>query len=151
LRITWNTDVNAPCCPGEIVAEDGRTYMPQPDFEYPAVAQSFGWSRCLRTGGAGVAGDSGVEIETEVSMNDMNEGRVFISADQAIAMLPDGDEIHTFRSAGSCLIGADWPRAKLIAELRASKPELAGEQATAMKHGLCLFQGGSPLFIRTKD
>ena len=60
--ITWNTDVNAPCCPGEIVGppleqerdDRGRfrpverqTILIQTDWEYPAVANSFGWS--LRT------------------------------------------------------------------------------------------------------
>jgi hypothetical protein len=55
-RIRWSTNVNAPCCPGEIVRvgrperdeETGRfipaeTYLPQPDFEYPSVARDFGW------------------------------------------------------------------------------------------------------------
>ena len=60
--ITWNTNVNAPCCPGEIVGppleqerdDRGRfrpverqTILIQTDWEYPAVANSFGWS--LRT------------------------------------------------------------------------------------------------------
>ena len=42
--ITWNTDVSAPCCPGEILAEDGRSILVQTDRDYPSVAQSFGWS-----------------------------------------------------------------------------------------------------------
>lgn len=42
--IYWNTDVNAPCCPGEIVAEDGRTVLVQTDYDYPGVASTFGWS-----------------------------------------------------------------------------------------------------------
>jgi len=42
--ITWNTDVNAPCCPGEIVAEDGRTVLVQTDWDWPGVASTFGWS-----------------------------------------------------------------------------------------------------------
>ena len=54
--ITWSTDVNAPCCPGEIVAEDGRSILVQTDWDYPSVAQSFGWSlrnvqRCPYCGG----------------------------------------------------------------------------------------------------
>lgn len=44
MKITWNTDVNAPCCPGEIVAEDGRTVLIQTDWDYPGTASSFGWS-----------------------------------------------------------------------------------------------------------
>jgi hypothetical protein len=43
-QITWNTDVNAQCCPGEIVAEDGRTRLIDTDWDYPGTAQSFGWS-----------------------------------------------------------------------------------------------------------
>ena len=42
--ITWNTNVNAPCCPGEIVADDGRTILVQTDWDYPNIAFSFGWS-----------------------------------------------------------------------------------------------------------
>lgn len=44
-QITWNTDVNAPCCPGEIIDDDtGRTIPVQTDWGYPGVAGSFGWS-----------------------------------------------------------------------------------------------------------
>lgn len=42
--IAWSTDVNAPCCPGEIVNDDGRTLLIQNDFECPSVAGTFGWS-----------------------------------------------------------------------------------------------------------
>ena len=42
--ITWNTEVNAPCCPGEIVNDDGRAVLVQTDWDYPGVAASFGWS-----------------------------------------------------------------------------------------------------------
>ena len=43
-QITWNTDVNAPCCPGEIVNADGRTILIQTDWDFPSVASAFGWS-----------------------------------------------------------------------------------------------------------
>jgi hypothetical protein len=42
-QITWNTDVNAPGCPGEIVNDDGRTVLLQTDWDYPGVASTFGW------------------------------------------------------------------------------------------------------------
>ncbi len=42
--ITWNTDCDAPCCPGEIVNDDGRTLLIQSDWEYCATAETFGWS-----------------------------------------------------------------------------------------------------------
>jgi hypothetical protein len=44
MRITWNTEIDAPCCPGEIIADDGRTLLIQTDWDYPGVALSFGWS-----------------------------------------------------------------------------------------------------------
>lgn len=44
MTITWNTDCNAPGCPGEIVAADGRTILIQTDWDYPGTAQTFGWS-----------------------------------------------------------------------------------------------------------
>jgi len=43
--ITWNTNVDAPCCPGEIVDDDtGRTVLIQTDWDFPGVASTFGWS-----------------------------------------------------------------------------------------------------------
>jgi hypothetical protein len=63
MTITWSTDVNAPCCPGAIVAEDGRRQLIIVDWDCPSVARTFGWSmwrvqRCLQCEGiAGVAGD----------------------------------------------------------------------------------------------
>lgn len=44
MTITWDTDCNAPGCPGQIVAEDGRSVLIQTDWDYPGVASSFGWS-----------------------------------------------------------------------------------------------------------
>lgn len=44
-KMTWNTDVNAPCCPGEIIDDEtGRTLLIQTDWDYPGTASSFGWS-----------------------------------------------------------------------------------------------------------
>lgn len=45
MNITWNTDVNAPCCPGEIVAEDGRTILIRDGWGCPGVAATFGWNK----------------------------------------------------------------------------------------------------------
>ena len=43
-KIRWDTKVNAPCCPGQIVGPDRRTILIQTDWDYPGVASSFGWS-----------------------------------------------------------------------------------------------------------
>lgn len=57
-QITWNTDVNAPCCPGEIINDDsGETRLVQVDHDYPGVASTFGWTlksvqRCPHCGEA---------------------------------------------------------------------------------------------------
>ena len=49
--------------------------------------------------------------------NDMKDERVFLSPEQAIALLPEGDEIHTFRQGGAtCLLGAGMSRKNIIAE-----------------------------------
>ena len=55
--ITWNTEANAPCCPGEILGpkireQDSRgrfkwaqqSVLVQTDWDYPGVAGSFGWN-----------------------------------------------------------------------------------------------------------
>lgn len=45
MTIYWNTDVNAPCCPGEIVDnETGKTILVQSDWDYPSTAETFGWN-----------------------------------------------------------------------------------------------------------
>jgi len=44
MMITWNTDVEAPGCPGEILADDGRSILIQRDWDYPGTAASFGFS-----------------------------------------------------------------------------------------------------------
>lgn len=78
------------------------------------------------------------------------EKREFLTFDQAVAMLPDGDEIHTFRSNGFALLGTDWPRAQILEAIRNGKPELAGPLATSMGHGLLVHTAGVPLFIEVK-
>src|SRR5213078_3090693 len=65
MKIRWNTDVNAPGCPGEICAvgrfrkdERPEPILIQTDWEYPGVARSFGWDiatvqRCSECGEIG--------------------------------------------------------------------------------------------------
>lgn len=45
-KILWNTDINAPCCHGEIVnlENENESILIQTDWDFPSVAQSFGWS-----------------------------------------------------------------------------------------------------------
>lgn len=77
-----------------------------------------------------------------------------LTYDQAVAMLPGGDRIHTFVNPVGMLIGANWDREDVLALLRDGNPELSGGQATAMGHGLVAFRGEDdnrhPVFIATK-
>lgn len=81
-------------------------------------------------------------------MADTDE-RVVVPFEEAVAMLPDGDDIHTFRSSPMCLIGADWRREQIIEAIRDGGVELAGPTATSMGHGLVLCNDRT-LFIATK-
>ena len=81
----------------------------------------------------------------------MSDERVFLSFDEAVKMLPDGEYIHTFRNPAVGLVfGSDHDRTELLEKMKKSVLELSGEAATAMKHGLCLIDETGPLFIATK-
>lgn len=66
--------------------------------------------------------------------------RRFINADEAISLLPEGDEIHTTIQKGMMFIGADWSREDIIDKIQKSERiEITGPRARAMGHGLALF------------
>jgi hypothetical protein len=81
------------------------------------------------------------------------DDREFVSFDEAVALLPDGDTIHTFRNPGpAILLGADWPRSRLLDALRdAREIELTGPAATAMGHGIAIDHGGRTLYVATAN
>ena len=72
--------------------------------------------------------------------------------DEAVAMLPDGDKIHTFRNPGiGMLIGADHARTGLLDRLRAASViHRTGGVAASMHHGLAIEDGHGFLFIETR-
>jgi hypothetical protein len=78
-----------------------------------------------------------------------------LSYDDAVAMLDvDDGRVHTILDGGIALMGEDWDLADVLALLRDGRPELSGEQATAMCHGLVAFRGAGinrPVFIATKQ
>jgi hypothetical protein len=76
-----------------------------------------------------------------------------LTYDEAVALLPDGEQIHTFIQAGPAIIGADWERADVLALLRRTgRREVTGEAAQGMGHGLAasLPVTDEPLFIETR-
>lgn len=80
-----------------------------------------------------------------------DDDRKKLSLEEATVLLPDGDDIHTFRGGGGMLLGADWRRAKILEAIEKYGVELAGPTATAMKHGLVLFDDRGALFIATRE
>lgn len=84
-------------------------------------------------------------------MSEPDSDRVFLTYDEAVAMLPEGDQIHTYLNpALSVMIGADWPRSAVLDLLRTGKPEIAGLEATRIHHGLVAWSGEQPVFVETK-
>jgi len=72
--------------------------------------------------------------------------------DKAVAMLPDGDRVHTFRQGGMGLIGADWPREKIVEAIEKYLDTLNETTGVSkgMGHGLVLVDDTGPLFIETR-
>jgi hypothetical protein len=75
-----------------------------------------------------------------------------LSYDEAVALLPDGERIHTFLDGGLALIGADWDRPAILALLREAGPEIevTGPAAQSMGHGMAAYRNGEPVFIETR-
>lgn len=82
-----------------------------------------------------------------------DDEKELLTYDEAVALLPDGERIHTFLDANGVLLGADWGRAKVLALLKASDTrEVTGPSAQAIGHGLAAFRAdGVPVFIETRQ
>lgn len=81
----------------------------------------------------------------------MSDEIVILTADEAIAMLPDGGTVHTFRQpAPGMLVGTDWDRDEVIAHIGFHGAELSGPTATGMGHGLVIRDLVGVLFVETK-
>lgn len=80
----------------------------------------------------------------------MTEDKIYVTLEQAVALLPEGDP-HTFRQGGPCLIGANHERERLIEDMRrAPNIEVTGEQAQGMGHGLAIKDEHGWLFIEAR-
>lgn len=81
----------------------------------------------------------------------MSNEKIILTSEQALSMLPEGDRIHTFRSAPMALIGADWDRDDLEKAIRENQCEVGGDQCQAMNHGLVVWTGKTePLFVECR-
>lgn len=64
----------------------------------------------------------------------------FLSAEEAIILLPDGESVHTFINDCYGLVGADWNRQDIIDKIHgAERREITGPMARGMGHGLALY------------
>ena len=78
-----------------------------------------------------------------------------ITADEAIELLPDRDNIHTFINVPLGLVGGDWSKEEIIDKLKRSDTiEITGECARRMDHGLAVYNKDSKwqsdiLFVET--
>ena len=78
------------------------------------------------------------------------EEKIFISSKEAISILLDGEDIHTFRNSSFMLIGCDWRRQDILDLLKEhdGNIEIGGEQCQRMGHGLVVYTSpADPLFI----
>jgi hypothetical protein len=76
---------------------------------------------------------------------------VLLSYDEAVALLPDGDTIHTFLNPAGMLVGADWDREQVLDLLRTTdRREVTGPEAQSFGHGLAAWDPrGHVVFIET--
>lgn len=82
----------------------------------------------------------------------IRDERVFLDKDEALRLLSDHEEIHTFRDAGACLIGADWEREELVKAISGGcSAEIGGDACRKVGHGLVLFVDAKPLFVEVDD
>ena len=83
--------------------------------------------------------------------------KIYITIEQAISVLPDGDTVHTFYNPGFGLVGADWSKEDITDKLRRSDIiELTGPAARGMGHGMCVYNKDTKwqsdiLFIETDE
>jgi hypothetical protein len=81
----------------------------------------------------------------------MSGEKELLTYDEAVALLPDGEQIHTFLDGGLALIGADWDREAVLSLLRDTDcREVPGPAARSAGHGLVAWRDGEPVYIATK-
>jgi len=77
----------------------------------------------------------------------------FITLEEAISLLNEGNEIHTFRNGGGMLIGADHERESLLKRMEKYQTtlQIGGEMCRKLKHGVILEDESGYLFIEANE
>lgn len=71
-------------------------------------------------------------------IGDCKMSKIYLTPEQATELLPDGEDIHTFKNNGSMMFGCDWQRSEVLERLNSTDMviEVSGTNARALKHGL---------------
>ena len=78
----------------------------------------------------------------------MSNDKITIPLERALKVMPDTEYVHTFRSGGLTLLGADWERSKLIEAMgRADEIEIGGDACKSINHGLVFFDDAGAVFV----
>lgn len=73
-------------------------------------------------------------------MADRDE-KIFITPDEAFALIPDGEYVHNFVSGGMMLVGCDFSRGGARKAFDAAKEiEIGGRQCQAMRHPIVVHE-----------
>lgn len=80
------------------------------------------------------------------------DDKLVLTAEQAIALLPDGEYVHNFAQGGMALIGCDYSREDAISALNAaSLIEMAGPSAMALEHPIATWDPNDRLTFFAAD
>ena len=83
--------------------------------------------------------------------------KTYLTKEQAISVLSEGESVHTFMNSGFGLVGADWSREDIIDKIQRSDVlALTGEMARSVGHGMCAYNKDTKwpsniLFIETDE
>lgn len=74
--------------------------------------------------------------------------QIILTVQEAIDLVKPGDEVHVFRCAPACLIGADWSRTEVLKLINdAQFRQIGGDACVALSHGLVATLNGENYFI----
>lgn len=81
-----------------------------------------------------------------------DEEKELLPLEEAIKMLPEGDEIHTYRNLPGVVFGTSFSRKFILNKLKdhSDTIEISGRVARLMGHGIAIQDELGPLFIETK-
>ena len=80
----------------------------------------------------------------------MSDDQVFLTCEQAVSLLPDGEDVHVFLNPNGMLVGADWSRQSVLDMLKVGESQLGGDMCLSMGHGLVCKNEGRLHFVATR-